>query len=201
MVAHGGEGAPVPFARANGTVVGKGGDALSVDDMGVLPSVRPRPGPPPKDRPRRKGCTMASYRDILRMIRSGSTPRQVAGAFRMRPSQWKRILRGKRFREALATEWELAAVMAEHALGASASQAAGRFEELMESDHPETVRKVALALLQESAKHIGQPSSKPRRAHRAPKWTCPPKGALDSEESAATDDGEGNAEPADTQGH
>ena len=90
---------------------------------------------------------MASYKDVLRMLRKGESPERIVRLMEMRPSHWKRMLNGKRFRDALRTEEDLAAVIASHAVSLGMHSAAERFGELLGSDKPETARKVALAIL------------------------------------------------------
>jgi len=90
---------------------------------------------------------MASYKDVLRMLRKGESPQRIVRLLDIRPSQWRRILSGKRFRDALRIEEDLASVIASHAVSLETHSAAEKFSELLASDKPETARKVALAIL------------------------------------------------------
>ena len=113
---------------------------------------------------------MASYKDLLRMLDEGKTPRQIVATMRMHPSIWRRMLRGKRFQDALLIEHELAAVTAAHLISAGAHEAAERFGELLASDRPETVRKVALAVLHEGMKRARLSPARQQRPARPLPW-------------------------------
>ncbi len=92
---------------------------------------------------------MPSYKDLLKMIRQGKSPREIHERLQMRPSHWRRMLAGKRFQDALHTREELSGVLALHRMASGVSRAAGRLGDLMDSQNCETVRKVCLALLNE----------------------------------------------------
>ena len=92
---------------------------------------------------------MPSYKDLLRLLRKGKTPREIISFLEMRPSRWRKMIEGKRFKDTLGTEEQLSAIMAAHDIAAGVHDAAERFAELLTCDKPETVRKVALALLPE----------------------------------------------------
>jgi len=113
---------------------------------------------------------MASYKDLLRMLDEGKSPRQIMAAMRMRPGMWRRMLRGKRFQDALRIEHELAAVTAAHLISAGVHEAAERFSELLASDRPETVRKVALAVLHEGMKRARPSPARQRPPARPLPW-------------------------------
>ena len=92
---------------------------------------------------------MPSYKDLLKMIRQGKSPREIHERLQMRPSHWRRMLAGKRFQDALHTREELSGVLALHRMASGVSRAAGRLGDLMDAQNCETVRKVCLALLNE----------------------------------------------------
>ena len=98
---------------------------------------------------------MPSYKDLLRLLRKGKSPSQIARALPMPPSHWWRMINGRRFQDTLRIEEDLAAIIAAHRIASSVHGAAGRFNELLVSDKPETARKVALALLHEGLKPRG----------------------------------------------
>ena len=82
---------------------------------------------------------MPSYKDFLKLLREGTPPDQIVSRMGMRPSHWRRMLRGKRLRDA----------MDRHRIASAVQCAADRFTNLMDADNGETVRKVCLALLHE----------------------------------------------------
>lgn len=93
---------------------------------------------------------MASYRAVLQLIQKGCPLEEIIRTLLLRPSQLKRLLQRKRFREALEMQESLAVVMAIHEVSIGVHGAVGRLNALMrECDKPETVRKVCLALLRE----------------------------------------------------
>ena len=99
---------------------------------------------------------MPSYKELLGLLKEGKSPSQIIDLLDMRPSRWRKMIEGKRFRDALATEEQLAAIMAAHGIAAGMHDAAERFSELLTCDKPETVRKVALALLHEGLAAAGR---------------------------------------------
>lgn len=107
---------------------------------------------------------MPSYKDFLKLLREGIPPDQIVSRMGMRPSQWRRMLRGKRLRDALKTEEDVSVMMAIHRIGSAVQGAADRFTNLMDADNGETVRKVCLALLHEGlrrARPAKQPPGEP----------------------------------------
>jgi hypothetical protein len=105
---------------------------------------------------------MPSYKDLLRLLREGKSPDEIARIMPMRLSHWRRMINGKRFQDALKIEEDLAAVMAAHGIASGVHGAAGRFAELLVSDKPETARKVALAILHEGLKREREETGDPR---------------------------------------
>jgi len=110
---------------------------------------------------------MPSYKELLRLLREGKSPGQIAHLMKMRPSRWRRMLGGKRFRDALATEEKLAAVIAAHNISSGVNDAADRFAELLHSEKPETSRKVALALLHQGLAAARRQPARPGQAGAA----------------------------------
>jgi hypothetical protein len=92
---------------------------------------------------------MPSYKDLLKLLREGKTPEEIVRRMNMRPSHWRRMLSGKRMRDALKMEEDISVLMAVHRIAAAVEGAADKFTELMDTDSPETARKVCLALLHE----------------------------------------------------
>ena len=92
---------------------------------------------------------MPSYKDFLKLLREGTPPDQIVSRMGMRPSHWRRMLRGKRLRDALKIEEDISVAMAIHRIASAVQCAADRFTNLMDADNGETVRKVCLALLHE----------------------------------------------------
>jgi len=103
---------------------------------------------------------MPSYKDLLKLMHDGCSPREILERMPMPPSHLKRMLGGKRLRDALRMREELAAALAVHEIAAGVHGVTGRFTELLDSQRPETVRKVCLALLHEGL-------HKPRRRAKA----------------------------------
>ena len=93
---------------------------------------------------------MPTQQDLLALIRKGLEPQEIIRRMALRPSHLKRMLAGKRLRTTLAMEEQLAAALAIHEIVRGAVGAVGRFRDLMESESPETVRKVCVAVLHES---------------------------------------------------
>ena len=92
---------------------------------------------------------MPSYKDLLKLMHGGCSPREILERMPMPPSHLKRMLGGKRLQDALKMREKLAAVLAVHEIAAGVHDVTGRFTELLDSQRPETVRKVCLALLHE----------------------------------------------------
>ena len=112
---------------------------------------------------------MPTYHDLLDRIRRGATSEEILRELCLRPSHFRRMLRGKRLRAALRLEADLAETLAGHRIASGAGQAADRFAALLEAESDETVRKVCLALLHEglhgaaSASGVGGQTAGPWR--------------------------------------
>ena len=118
---------------------------------------------------------MPSYRELLTEIRKGSTAEEMLEKFDLRPSQWRRMLNGKRFQAELEIAESIAAVLAVHQISSGVHDALDRFTDLLASQRPETVRKVCLALLTEGLQNAQRRSKNPKPAQRrAPHpWEMP----------------------------
>ena len=107
---------------------------------------------------------MPSYKDLLKLMRQGKSPQEILDRLPMRPSHLKRMLWGKRFRDALKMREDLAVRMVAHQMAAGVHDVAERFSELLETGSSETVRKVCLALLHEGLRQKRlQGTSRPAR--------------------------------------
>jgi hypothetical protein len=95
---------------------------------------------------------MPGYKDLLRLIRSGKGPAEIIAELNCSPTELRRMLRGKRFRDALALERQLAATVARHKTAAGAGEVVSKLSHLTRTKNPETVRKVCVALLNEAVR-------------------------------------------------
>ena len=111
---------------------------------------------------------MPSYKDLLKLIREGNRPEEILRRLPMCPSRLKRILRGKRFQDALKMEEHLAVTAAIHRIASCVQGAAGRFTELLASEKDETVRKVCLALLKEGLQCASTERTKDATSAKSP---------------------------------
>ena len=117
---------------------------------------------------------MASYKDLLRMIRQGRNPRYIQGRLKMYPSRWRRLLNCKALWKKLKIERSLAAMVVGHQRAAGVNQFVTRLIELMDSGENETARKACVELLdaglsETSGTADGDDKAKPPAD--APPWT------------------------------
>ncbi len=99
---------------------------------------------------------MASYKQLLKLIRSDAKPSRIREKMGLPPSRLRRMMAGKRFRTELKLEVELSAAAATYRQGVGAQRLARRLFELAESEKDETARKVCLALLTQGLQQAGQ---------------------------------------------
>ncbi len=92
---------------------------------------------------------MPSYKQLLELIQKNKSPEEIHRIMPMRPSHWRRMLWGKRFRDALQTQEDIAAAIATHRIAAGTNEATDRLVELMQSQNAETARKACMSLLSE----------------------------------------------------
>ena len=96
---------------------------------------------------------MASYKDILRAIRQGQSPREIIEQLRLSPSRAQRLLKCKALKRHLRMEEQIAAMMVSHETAAAAHLVSRKLLELLDSGSAETTRKACLALLNEATQH------------------------------------------------
>ncbi len=103
---------------------------------------------------------MPSYKQLLELIHKNKSPKEIHRIMPMRPSHWRRMLWGKRFRDALQTQEDIAAAIATHRIAAGTNEATERLVELMQSQSAETARKACMSLLSEGLRITAEADEK-----------------------------------------
>ena len=93
---------------------------------------------------------MPTYKNLLELIRKGTSPREIYRKLEMKPSNWRRMINGSRFQNELAAQEDLASLVAGHRILAGANEATERLLELMDSQNAEAARKTCVAILNEA---------------------------------------------------
>ncbi len=86
---------------------------------------------------------MPRYQELLALIRSGKSPKEIMKAMPIPPSRMRRL------KSSLKIERELTGLVVSHCTVTQVHDVFKRFVELMEDENPETARKVCLALINE----------------------------------------------------
>jgi hypothetical protein len=89
---------------------------------------------------------MASYKDVLKLIREGKSPAEVLAAIPGPPSVVKRVLCGRRFAAQLEMERQMSGRLGRHQLAVALHHLIQRRLELVDDENVETARKAAESL-------------------------------------------------------
>ncbi len=89
---------------------------------------------------------MAGYRDLARMIQKGVRPAEIIERMNVRPSRLKEMMNGRRLRDLLEIERQLAAAIAYHARARGVREMHRRLVDLADSPADETARKAVTTL-------------------------------------------------------
>ncbi len=86
---------------------------------------------------------MASYKDILKLIREGKTPQEIRAAVPVPLYRLKRMLCGPRLVAEMETDREFSQRLGRHRLAASMHHVLGRRLEVVDDEDPQTACKAA----------------------------------------------------------
>jgi len=92
---------------------------------------------------------MATYKDLLKCIRTGLSPQEIMDRLDVCPSKLRTMLAGKKLANRLAAEAQLARQIVRHQTAADVQTVAAKLREIAFGEKSETARKACLALLAE----------------------------------------------------
>lgn len=110
---------------------------------------------------------MASYKDLLKLLRRGASPAEIVRQLGVRPSWLRRLMESKRLKEQLRLEEDIAAEVTAHRAAVGVYDMVNRLVELAHSGSPEASRRAACDLLAEGLQASGA-ARKDRPARQNP---------------------------------
>lgn len=111
---------------------------------------------------------MASYKDLLILLRRGESPAEIVRQLGVRPSWLRRLMESKRLKEQLKLEEDIAAEVTAHRTAVGIYEMVNRLIELAHSSSPEASRRAACDLLAEGLQAGGAAGHKPPHRSRNP---------------------------------
>jgi hypothetical protein len=91
---------------------------------------------------------MASYKNMLELIRQGKSPEEILKTLSLRPSDLRRILTSKRLNAELELERDISRKIAARDIGSAVHEMVGRCRAIALDGNNETARKAAEGLLE-----------------------------------------------------
>ena len=110
---------------------------------------------------------MASYKDLLSLIRKGTRGEEILRRLNVPPSRLRRLLGSKRLWQALKLERELSSIVIAHSAAGSVKDMVDRLVSLAHSESEETSRKACLAMVAEGLRCVRTPKGS-RKARTSP---------------------------------